>query len=126
IDVTNWGFWAGETGIALKQSVFHDTTSVMNFGIILGAFIASTLGGLFKPKKMQFRKEITAIIGGLLMGYGARLAFGWFIGAYFIGFALLSLHCWVFALFVFVVTYIALYLRTLFCLSVSRKNDYVS
>src|SRR5699024_5925122 len=92
IDVTNWGFWARETGIALKQSVFHDKTSVMHFGIILGAFIASTLGGLFKPKKMQFRKVIAAIIGGLLMGYGARLAFGCNIGAYFSGIASMSVH----------------------------------
>ena len=124
IDVTKWGYWAGEKGAALQQSVFYDTTSVMNFGIILGAFIAATLGGLFKPKKMKFKTVLAAIIGGLLMGYGARLAFGCNIGAYFSGIASMSVHGWVWAVFALAGSYLALYLRPLFGLSVPKKGDH--
>ncbi|MGV8390964.1 YeeE/YedE thiosulfate transporter family protein, partial [Pseudomonas aeruginosa] len=35
-----------------------------------------------------------AVIGGLLLGYGARLAYGCNIGAYFSGIASGSLHGW--------------------------------
>ncbi|HEX6594186.1 MAG TPA: YeeE/YedE family protein [Bacillota bacterium] len=124
IDVTNWAFWAEEKGIALERSVFHDTTSVMNFGILLGAFIAATLGGIFKPKRVQWKTIVAAVIGGLLMGYGARLAFGCNIGAYFSGIASMSVHGWVWAVFALAGSYIALYLRPLFGLSVPKKNDH--
>jgi uncharacterized membrane protein YedE/YeeE len=33
-----------------------------------------------------------AVVGGLLLGYGARIAFGCNIGAYFSGIAFTSLH----------------------------------
>jgi uncharacterized membrane protein YedE/YeeE len=36
-----------------------------------------------------------AIAGGLLLGYGARLAYGCNIGAFFSGVASTSLHGWV-------------------------------
>jgi hypothetical protein len=36
-----------------------------------------------------------AVLGGLAMGYGARLAYGCNIGAFFSGIASSSLHGWV-------------------------------
>lgn len=65
----------------------------MNFGIILGAFIAAQ--GNFKPKKLKAGPAGAAIVGGLLMGYGSRLAFGCNMGTYFEGIASFSLHGWV-------------------------------
>ena len=66
-----------------ENSVFRDVTSVMNFGIIAGALAAAALAAKFKPLWNLTRVEIgTAIFGGLLMGYGARLAYGCNIGAY--------------------------------------------
>jgi len=49
---------------------------------------------------------IGAVAGGLLMGYGARLAMGCNIGALFSGTASLSLHGWVFWLFLIVGAYV--------------------
>ncbi|MBF3229532.1 YeeE/YedE thiosulfate transporter family protein, partial [Pseudomonas sp. L01] len=40
------------------------------------------------------RSLAAAVIGGLLLGYGARLAYGCNIGAYFSGIASGSLHGW--------------------------------
>jgi hypothetical protein len=75
--------------------VFADTISVMNFGIVLGALLAAGLAGKFAPvAKIPWKSALAAGIGGLLMGYGARLAYGCNIGAYFSGIASGSLHGW--------------------------------
>ena len=82
VDVASWGYFTGPNGVALQNTVLADSTSVMNFGIILGAPIAASLKGTFKPKKIKPGVAGAAILGGLLMGYGSRLAFGCNIGAY--------------------------------------------
>ena len=67
----------------------------MNFGIMLGALLAAGLAGKFAPDlSIPMRPLLAAIIGGLLLGYGARLAFGCNIGALFSGVASGSLHGW--------------------------------
>src|SRR3712207_9192264 len=67
----------------------------MDFGIILGALLASALAGRFAPTwRVPLRSAVAAVIGGLLLGYGARLAYGCNIGAYFSGIASASLHGW--------------------------------
>ena len=95
-DAVNWVYWStGYPAKALNQSVLADITSVMNFGIILGAMLAAALSGKYAPKgKLKSKRVLTAIIGGLLLGYGARLAFGCNIGALLGGIASGSLHGW--------------------------------
>ena len=67
----------------------------MNFGIIAGAMVAAALAGRFSPSRsITFMGVLTAVIGGLLMGYGARLAYGCNIGAYLGGIVSGSLHGW--------------------------------
>ena len=86
----------------LEQSVFSDATSLMDFGIILGAMMAAGLAGKFAPVwRLSFTDISTAVIGGLLMGYGARLGYGCNIGAYLGGLASGSLHGWAWAIFAF-------------------------
>jgi len=91
------GFWTGGfQERALTQSVFDDVTSVMNFAIMLGALLAASLAGKLAPSaRMPLRSLLAAIIGGLMLGYGARLAYGCNIGAFFSGTASTSLHGWV-------------------------------
>ncbi len=95
-DVASWAYWSGGyPAKALNQSVLADITSVMNFGIILGAMLAAALAGKYAPEgKLKSKRVLTAIIGGLLLGYGARLAFGCNIGALLGGIASGSLHGW--------------------------------
>ena len=58
----------------------------MNLGVIFVAVIASGLAGRFAPTtQLPWRTIASAVIGGLLMGYGARIAFGCNIGAFFLG-----------------------------------------
>jgi uncharacterized membrane protein YedE/YeeE len=75
--------------------VFNDVTSVMNFGIILGALTAAGLAGRFAPSwRVPSRSLAAAVLGGLMLGYGARIAYGCNIGAYFSGIASSSVHGW--------------------------------
>ncbi len=84
---------------ALASSVLYDVTSVMNFGIILGAALAAALANKFSPPMQLHAKRIViAIVGGLLLGYGARLAFGCNIGALFAGISTGSAHAWLWLL----------------------------
>ncbi|MEM9725339.1 MAG: YeeE/YedE family protein, partial [Pseudomonadota bacterium] len=95
--VGQWAYWSGGR---LEQSIFADATSVMNFGIMLGALAASGAAGRFAPTlRLGFRDAWTAILGGLLMGYGARLAHGCNIGGLIGGVASGSLHGWSWLLF---------------------------
>jgi hypothetical protein len=82
--------------------VFADTTSVMNFGLLLGAMAAAALAGRFRPRARITATELaTAIAGGLMMGYGARLAFGCNIGGFLGGVISASLHGWSWLVFGF-------------------------
>ena len=89
-------FWSSDfQRQALDASVFADVTSVMDFGIVLGALAAAGLAGRFRPAaSLSAGRAATALAGGLVMGYGARIAFGCNIGAFFSGVASTSLHGW--------------------------------
>jgi uncharacterized membrane protein YedE/YeeE len=123
VDVTSWGYFTGANGAALTNTVLADSTSVMNFGIILGAFISASFQGTFKPKKIKLGGAGAAIVGGLLMGYGSRLAFGCNIGAYFGGISSFSLHGWVWMIMAMLGTFLALFIRPLFGLKNPKSKD---
>ncbi|RYL94382.1 YeeE/YedE family protein [Sporolactobacillus sp. THM7-4] len=123
INVEQWAYWSGPAASALHQSIFADSTTIMDLGLILGAFLAATLGGLFFLRKLPFKIILSALIGGVLMGYGARIAFGCNIGAYFSGIASFSLHGWVWLIFALLGSYIALYIRPLFGMKVPKSDD---
>ncbi len=123
VDVSSWGYFAGPNGEALTKSVLTDSTSVLNFGIMLGAFISASFQGTFKPGKIKPGVAGASIVGGLLMGYGARLAFGCNIGAYFGGIASFSLHGWVWAVMAMFGTFLALFIRPLFGLKNPKSKD---
>ena len=83
-------------GLQKRRSKLLVTVSVLtNLGILLGAFLAAGLAGRFAPQwRIPARTLLVALLGGILMGYGARLAFGCNIGALFSGIASGSLHGW--------------------------------
>jgi uncharacterized membrane protein YedE/YeeE len=71
---------------------------LLNLGVIAGAFIAASWASEFKlriPK--QPVRYIQSIGGGVLMGYGAGLALGCTVGAFFSAIPSLALNGWVFA-----------------------------
>jgi uncharacterized membrane protein YedE/YeeE len=71
---------------------------------------------------VPLRSLVAAIIGGLLLGYGARLAYGCNIGAYFSGISSASLHGWLWLAAAFAGGILGTKLRPLFGLSVERST----
>lgn len=93
IGVEDWAYWGGWRAAQLAAPVLADETSAMNVGIVLGALGAAGAAGRFAPvARLGLREALTAAVGGLLMGYGARLAYGCNIGAYLGGLTSGSLH----------------------------------
>ena len=125
IDVASWSYWAAPAqATALKSSVLMDVTSVMDFGIILGALLAAILAGRFAPVlAISGRSIAAAVIGGLLLGYGARIAYGCNIGAYFSGIASGSLHGWLWLIAAFMGNIAGTSLRPIFDLNVERTRS---
>ena len=115
-DPAGSSFWSeGFPARALGGRVFRDVTSVMDIGIIVGALTAAGFAGRFAPLwKVPVRALAAAVIGGLLMGYGARLAFGCNIGAFFSGVASTSLHGWLWIVCAMAGTWLGVRLRPLF------------
>lgn len=110
----SWAYWQGQEA-ALAAPILADATSVMDFGIILGAAIAAMLAGKFRPVwSIPARSLAAAILGGLLLGIGARLGTGCNIGAFFSGTVSGSLHGWVWLAFAFAGNMLGVKLRPLF------------
>ncbi len=106
----------------LARPVLADITSAMDFGIMLGALAAAGLAGRFAPlRRIPARHALASVLGGLLMGYGARLATGCNIGAFFSGVASGSLHGWVWIACALAGTFVALPLRPIFGMPVERR-----
>jgi hypothetical protein len=95
VDVTSWTYWSGWRKGAVEAGPFADATSVLNFGIVFGAMGAAALAGRWSPTlRISARDAATAVAGGLLMGWDARMAYGCNIGAYLGGLVSGSLHGW--------------------------------
>lgn len=95
-DPASSAFWqAPFQASALTAPILHDVTSLMDVGIVLGAAGIALAAGRWSVR-LDARPGalIAAVLGGLLMGYGARIAFGCTIGALVSGTASTSLHGW--------------------------------
>lgn len=122
VDVASWPYWSSASRAAeLNASALTDVTSVMDFGIILGALAAAGLSGRFAPVwRVPARSLAAAVVGGLLLGYGARIAYGCNIGACFSGIASASVHAWLWLVAAFAGSAAGTTLRPLFGLRVER------
>ncbi|MBM3806970.1 MAG: YeeE/YedE family protein [Acidimicrobiia bacterium] len=124
VDVASWSYWqAPAQATALRSGVLMDITSVMDFGIILGALLAAILAGRFAPVwTISGPSLAAAVIGGILLGYGARIAYGCNIGAYFSGIASGSLHGWLWLVAAFLGNIAGTRLRPMFELPVEKTR----
>ncbi|KAK3608793.1 hypothetical protein CHS0354_006834 [Potamilus streckersoni] len=110
-------YWQWENNsYALQMPLISDVTSVLNIGIIIGATTAALVIGNFGKNltAVGLKSALAAVIGGLVMGYGARLSFGCNIGAFFSGTVSGSIHGWVWFLAAFAGTFPGIKLRAAF------------
>ncbi|KGM98296.1 YeeE/YedE family protein [Clostridium novyi A str. 4552] len=93
--------------IIVNHNVFFNKYTILNLGVILGALIATLLASQFKWKKIKSKRQlIVALIGGIMMGYGTRIAFGCTVGSFFSGIPSFSMHAWIFGIFVMLGAYV--------------------
>ncbi len=115
LEIDFWTYWmAPGREEALYNSLSQDPASLMNGGVILGAFLAAAIAGKFTLKmKMPIQNLLASLVGGVLLGYGATIAYGCNIGAFVGGVVSGSLHGWLWILFAFAGSVIGLKLRPL-------------
>ncbi|MDN4479804.1 YeeE/YedE family protein [Demequina muriae] len=107
-----WGIWAlnlvgidlthpafAKANEAVDAGIINSGVGVRNVGIILGAAVALLLASRFAwNRRFNVRDVSIYMLGGLLMGIGARLAHGCNIGALYSGIGNLSLSGWIFGI----------------------------
>lgn len=96
-DPAFWPYWEDPTRAeALLRPLLSDRITVMNLGLMAGAALAAILAGRGAVWRLPTPGEAAGgLVGGLLLGTGAMLAFGCNVSAYFGGIASGSLHGWV-------------------------------
>lgn len=119
LDLSHSAFWQWPgPKRALTDSVLSDTSSLTDFGMLFGAMAAAAATKPFAGTAWPPVKSLLAAgIGGLLMGWGARLGFGCNIGAFVGGVASGSLHGWIWLLAALPGCLLGIRLRPLFGLS---------
>ncbi|WP_164968214.1 YeeE/YedE thiosulfate transporter family protein [Clostridium tetani] len=99
--------------VILYENVFINQYTILNLGVLIGSLIATLLASQFKWKRIKSKKQfIMALIGGVMMGYGTRLAVGCNIGAFFSGIPSFSLHAWIFGVFAMLGTWVGVKILT--------------
>lgn len=106
-----------------NYSFFANQASITDIGLLLGASIACLLAAQWKIRNIKhYKQALAAIIGGLLMGVGAKMAGGCNIGGLFSQLPQFSLAAWLFLLFVFLGATVGGKLLKFFMPPVSNKR----
>ncbi|MVP00599.1 selenium metabolism membrane protein YedE/FdhT [Paenibacillus lutrae] len=94
VDISGWAYF---NLIKMNGTTFTRTDGWIVWGMFIGALITILLSNSFKiriPK--QKRRYVQGFIGGIIAGFGARLALGCNLAAFFTGVPQFSLHSWIF------------------------------
>ncbi len=123
-DVTTWTgalaehpFWGADWAkAAIAEPLWRNNAANMTIGLMLGAALGAGLVGKWRPsfRGVPALSILAAVLGGLLMGYGARISTGCNIGAMVNGIASGSLHGWTWMAAAFAGNVVAVRFRPLF------------
>lgn len=80
-------------------------------GLVAGSFAVALLGGHFRLSQLTVINSITALLGGVLMGWGSMIALGCTVGVLLSGVSALALSGWVFFGTVFAGVFVGVKLR---------------
>lgn len=95
--------------IKLKGQPWDRVDGWVVLGMFAGALIAALVGGNFKLRvPTQRRRLVQGLVGGMISGFGTRLAMGCNLAALFTGIPQFSLHTWLFTLATIAGTYLGL------------------
>jgi len=108
----DWSFWdySMENTTRMNQGWLENPVSLTTMGVVFGAFVVS----LFRPRvkvSINTNRLLGSVFGGLIMGFGAVMASGCNIGAFFSGIASGSLHGWIWLVFALMGNVVGLTIR---------------
>jgi hypothetical protein len=96
VDVSNWAYF---NLIKFSGSPLERTDGWIVIGMLAGPLVTVLLGNHFKLRvPQQKRRLLQGFAGGIIAGFGARLALGCNLAAFFTGLPQFSFHAWIFML----------------------------
>jgi len=94
VDVSDWQYYQM---VHLQGSTWSRPDGWIVWGMFVGALIMVLLSNSFKVRlPQQKRRYVQGLVGGIIAGFGARLAMGCNLAAFFTGVPQFSLHSWIF------------------------------
>jgi uncharacterized protein len=104
VDISNWAYF---NLVKMNGTPLDRTDGWIVIGMLAGALITVLLGNNFKIRvPQQKRRLVQGFAGGIIAGFGARLALGCNLAAFFTGVPQFSFHSWIFMFATAVGTYI--------------------
>lgn len=94
VDVTGWQYFQL---VKLQDATWSRSDGWIVWGMFMGALVTVLLSNSFKIRlPQQRRRYVQGFVGGIIAGFGARMALGCNLAAFFTGVPQFSLHSWIF------------------------------
>jgi len=94
IDTTGWAYF---DMVKMDGNTLTRTDGWIVWGMFVGALVMVLLSNSFKIRvPQQKRRFVQVLVGGIIAGFGARLALGCNLAAFFTGVPQFSIHSWFF------------------------------
>ncbi|GGP12632.1 selenium metabolism membrane protein YedE/FdhT [Oceanobacillus neutriphilus] len=104
VDISDWAYF---DLVHMQGSSFSRSDGWIVWGMFIGALMMVLFSNNFKiriPK--QKRRLVQGLVGGVIAGFGARLAMGCNLAAFFTGVPQFSFHSWIFIVATGIGTYL--------------------
>lgn len=107
LNTPEWAYFAEASRNQNITGLMEYPLIYLALAMVLGSLAATFAHNEFRWRKPRKRRHIvSALAGGLLMGYSARMVMGCNIGGFLGGVSSLSLHGWLFGLFILLGAYL--------------------
>ncbi|WP_153733420.1 selenium metabolism membrane protein YedE/FdhT [Sporosarcina obsidiansis] len=94
VDISGWQYF---DMVHLKGTTWNRPDGWMVWGMFIGALLMVLFSNSFKIRlPQQKRRYVQGLVGGIIAGFGARLALGCNLAAFFTGVPQFSIHSWIF------------------------------